>query len=472
MSELVHGVKLKFELPFKLPAPVSFPFELIGDFRPITRIPKYDYSLEKKIMKDIVKQKQEDQFNMLKQAQQQLSMVDLIASRKSRHKGKEPDRTAEESRLQRARSESGASKQSASAAGGPHASTSAGPEPLQGQPRPQQAPAANDTKVDAAPPVDTLAVDPSLQAERPHSAGPGIPLAQTAAGVISTTAAKSQEFPLPPPGAAQTGAGPGSAAPSQPIQHAGPAQYVARPGLQPRPKLQFPAPGPPRSEAGPGVGPMGFVMPQRAEQHYRPGTIPGLAAAGTNSNVGFTSMVELPLHRPQQGAASLPASVPIQPNPHSTMLNSGGSSSSNNRLSASFGVGPPASNPPRQSLEPSPLRPALPPKPAEWQNTPNSGVAGSLRPAAGSSMPPPVPPRRAQPQQDPAAPAIPPKPFTTFSEFDYEADGQGSSDSAGHVEQLNTLLSMGFSRPQAIHALEMYDYDVNKASNYLIDKAL
>ncbi|KAJ2025059.1 hypothetical protein IWW57_003515, partial [Coemansia sp. S610] len=93
MNEHVQGVKLRFELPFKLPAPVSFPFESIGDFRPISRIPKYDFSLEKKIMKEISKQKQEDQFDMLRQAQQQLSMVDLIASRKNRHKGKEPERT-------------------------------------------------------------------------------------------------------------------------------------------------------------------------------------------------------------------------------------------------------------------------------------------------------------------------------------------------------------------------------------------
>ncbi|KAJ1718180.1 hypothetical protein LPJ53_006638, partial [Coemansia erecta] len=71
-------------------------------------------------------------------------------------------------------------------------------------------------------------------------------------------------------------------------------------------------------------------------------------------------------------------------------------------------------------------------------------------------------------------PAIPPKPYMAFSEFDYASDDHsalGSSSQTGHVEQLNTLLSMGFSRPQAIHALEMYDYDVNKASNYLIDKA-
>ncbi|KAJ1718289.1 hypothetical protein LPJ53_006587, partial [Coemansia erecta] len=45
-------------------------------------------------MKEIAKQKQADQYNSLKQAQQQLAMVDLIASRKNRHKGKEPDRSS------------------------------------------------------------------------------------------------------------------------------------------------------------------------------------------------------------------------------------------------------------------------------------------------------------------------------------------------------------------------------------------
>ncbi|KAJ2889641.1 hypothetical protein GGI21_006488, partial [Coemansia aciculifera] len=127
MNEHVQGVKLRFELPFKLPAPVSFPFESIGDFRPISRIPKYDFSLEKKIMKEIAKQKQDDQFNMLRQAQQQLSMVDLIASRKNRHKGKEPERTAQGSvtptpAITKPRSDSGVTRPQSAAATGVYSS--------------------------------------------------------------------------------------------------------------------------------------------------------------------------------------------------------------------------------------------------------------------------------------------------------------------------------------------------------------
>ncbi|KAJ1801977.1 hypothetical protein LPJ75_006328, partial [Coemansia sp. RSA 2598] len=94
MAELVQGVKLKYELGGSLPKPVSFPFESIGDYRPVSQIPKYDFTLEKQIMKEIAKQKQTEQYNALKQAQQQLTMVDIIASRKNRRKGKEPDRSS------------------------------------------------------------------------------------------------------------------------------------------------------------------------------------------------------------------------------------------------------------------------------------------------------------------------------------------------------------------------------------------
>ncbi|KAJ1841214.1 hypothetical protein LPJ57_010371, partial [Coemansia sp. RSA 486] len=142
------------------------------------------------------------------------------------------------------------------------------------------------------------------------------------------------------------------------------------------------------------------------------------------------------------------------------------------------------------------VQPVLPPKPEEWKihpqgsgakassNANNAGASPSSLPtsAYGGSSAPALPARnqnqrwqqQQQQQQGPSPPAIPPKPFMAFSEFDYASDevsGMGSSSQTGHVEQLNTLLSMGFGRPQAIHALEMYDYDVNKASNYLIDKA-
>ncbi|KAJ2690032.1 hypothetical protein IWW39_000998 [Coemansia spiralis] len=276
MNEHVQGVKLRFELPFKLPAPVSFPFESIGDFRPISRIPKYDFSLEKKIMKEISKQKQEDQFDMLRQAQQQLSMVDLIASRKNRHKGKEPERTFQ-----------------AVAAGGGVTSPLTKPRSDSGVTRPQSA---------------------------------------AASGVYaSTEAGKRKQAELSTP-------------------------------LKPQPKPQKPA----------------------------------------------------------QGPSDVPAQFGASMSPADTIATAQGS----------------------QVERPHSAEPVL----------------------------------TIMKQSDPAAPAIPPKPFASFSEFDYARDEPSGSStleqSSGHVEQVSTLVSMGFSRPQALQALEMYDYDVNKASNYLIDKAV
>ncbi|KAJ2528625.1 hypothetical protein IWW43_005324, partial [Coemansia sp. RSA 1935] len=146
-----------------------------------------------------------------------------------------------------------------------------------------------------------------------------------------------------------------------------------------------------------------------------------------------------------------------------------------NRFSTSFGSGPNVASSHTNQIT-APSQPALPPKPDEWkpQSTPTSEP---LHPRPSSSTDaPPIPPRRTwnQSQQEPRPPALPPKP-SAFTEFDYAVDGPSdlvSSEPADHVEQLGALLSMGFSRPQAIHALEMYDYDVNKASNYLIDKAM
>ncbi|KAJ1937065.1 hypothetical protein FBU59_004865, partial [Linderina macrospora] len=151
-------------------------------------------------------------------------------------------------------------------------------------------------------------------------------------------------------------------------------------------------------------------------------------------------------------------------------------------FSASYGALPSRS----EASPNSPARPVLPPKPAEWQpgvtSQPTSTDEGnsanriSNPPAPSGQQPPVMPPRR--PQQDPQAPALPPKPFPSFSEYDFAPDvpdqpaaASSSGQGGGHVEQLRTLMNMGFSEPQAIQALEMYDYDVNKASNYLIDNA-
>ncbi|KAJ1734262.1 hypothetical protein LPJ61_001166 [Coemansia biformis] len=328
MSDLVQGVKLKFELPFTLPVPVSFPFESIGDFRPITRIPKYDYALEKRIMKDIKRQKQEDQFSMLRQAQQQLSMVDLIASRKTRHKGKEPERKSMAvvpsigaGSLLKPSSEGGVGRQQGDTAlSGPYMS---GIQDAYLAPRPANAPFGVGVRPGAGVQPQATAAPPSL------GLGFGYP------GVVRPSPGQQRPQPQPPA-----------------IQHQLRPQQTALPHQQPQPSL-------------------------RADQH------------------------------------------PAAHNP---------------RFSTSFGMGSGAPGAAQMLQAAAAMRPALPPKPDEWK----------------------------------------PQPFEAFSEFDYATGApgsMGSSDSAGHVEQLNLLLGMGFSQPQAIHALEMYDYDVNQASNYLIDKA-
>ncbi|KAJ2475733.1 hypothetical protein IWW56_005281 [Coemansia sp. RSA 2131] len=472
MSELVQGVKLKFELPFKLPTPVSFPFELIGDFRPITRIPKYDYSLEKKIMKEIAKQKQQDQFNMLKQAQQQLSMVDLIASRKNRHKGKEPDRntmaaasSSGNGQLLKPSSESGVSRLENSAP-----AETAALRPEQSLARQQSSnldTSATTLAVSAATPADELAAVPIVRVERPHSAGPGVPAAHSAAGP-SPDVVYSQ---------AQMSFGTSPAASIQPLHHLGPVQYppgpqppspAKPPGLYQPPTLtQVPAQRPPN-------GTMGFAVRPIPNHQQHTSAAPAFAlGGGPSTNIGFHSMVDLPVNRPrpQPQLQPRPQGIPMQQQQPALRPPTSGF----NRFSTSFGSGPNVASSHTNQIT-APSQPALPPKPDEWKLQ-STSTSEPLQPRPSSSTDaPPIPPRRNwnQSQQEPRPPALPPKP-SAFTEFDYAVDGPSdlvSSEPADHVEQLGTLLSMGFSRPQAIHALEMYDYDVNKASNYLIDKAV
>ncbi|KAJ2846932.1 hypothetical protein IWW36_004112 [Coemansia brasiliensis] len=462
MSELIQGVKLKFELPFTLPKPVSFPFESIGDFRPITRIPKYDYSLEKKIMKEIAKQKQEEQFNMLKQAQQQLSMVDLIASRKNRHKGKEPEKadarpssSGGETRLLKPQSESGTSR----------LQNSAPAESMD-----LQSPHQQDVKADTpatthttllATPGDNLTMVPTVKVERPHSAGPGVPTTQSSMSQSSNAAPVHSQATTTT--AAAAAARPEAIASSYPTHQIGHAENLKKP--------------PAITPQHPTNMPLGFAIRPAPSQPLRP-----LAMSGASgSNVGFHSMVDLPLNRPPQQQPQQQQPQPhlyqhVQPRPqmrpvHQQQLTPASTrpDASAFRFSTSFGNNATPTNMLQSSQDSTAMRPVLPPKPDEWKpQSSGSGFGGSSISSAGA---PPVPPRRKQSLQNP--PAIPPKPLA-FSEFDYAADGPsalGSIESPDHVEQLSTLLSMGFSRPQAIHALEMYDYDVNKASNYLIDKA-
>ncbi|KAJ2078729.1 hypothetical protein H4R24_004282 [Coemansia sp. RSA 988] len=483
MSELVQGVKLKFELTFQLPAPVSFPFESIGDFQPITRIPKYDYSLEKKIVKDIAKQKQDDQFSMLRQAQQQLSMVDLIASRKHRHKGKEPERAG--ATLGGASSESGVSRLQAAGSTEADDSTSAPEtEDLHAQ---KQAKAVQPANAGITPSAsEGFTAEPSNkpsdianqpQAEQPHSVSASASAAQSGANQRpdQSTEGNSQQATASNSTNAQAALGTADFVSSHQPNCAGLTQYPGRPPQQPQ-HHPHAKQAPQQGNYQMASGPIGFAIRPSAQQFSSASGISSSApSSGPGAGPAFSNMASnIPFSRPQIRVPPQQAKQqqPIPP-PVSMAAHINPPASLNPRFSTTFGMGLPPANSHPPPREEAPARPSLPPKPDEWKPQASNMASVQASPTASSSRPPTLPTRN-QNSQDPAAPAIPPKPFA-FNEFDYAADepnGTGPSDSADHVEQLNILLSMGFSRPQAIHALEMYDYDVNKASNYLIDKEL
>ncbi|KAJ1824541.1 hypothetical protein LPJ60_000684 [Coemansia sp. RSA 2675] len=510
MNEHVQGVKLRFELPFKLPAPVSFPFESIGDFRPISRIPKYDFSLEKKIMKEISKQKQEDQFDMLRQAQQQLSMVDLIASRKNRHKGKEPERTFQAvaagggvtSPLTKPRSDSGVTRPQSAAASGVYASTEAGKRkqaelstPLKPQPKPQK-PAQGPSDVPAQfgasmSPADTIATAQGSQVERPHSAEPVLTISQPAAAVRPVQPTASQQFAASATAATYrpTYQPAGNSMSTPTASMAGmPPNFHQSAAIRPQGNMQQSQPAlqtgmyRPIASVTPSMYPSpnfttGYPAQSSVGQQASLNAIAPSSGLGSVLSPGMSNMAPRPMQQ-QQLQPQFQTHMQIPPSQQQQQLQYG---QPGLPMASPQPISAPRIEPKPSWMQETPSRPALPPKPDEWKlgasTQPSLPAIEPAQPSsANTSGPLPLPPRRIVKQSDPAAPAIPPKPFASFSEFDYARDEPSGSStleqSSGHVEQVSTLVSMGFSRPQALQALEMYDYDVNKASNYLIDKAV
>ncbi|KAJ2700855.1 hypothetical protein FB645_004861 [Coemansia sp. IMI 203386] len=465
MAELVQGVKLKYELGSTLPKPVSFPFESIGDYRPVSQIPKYDFTLEKQIMKEIAKQKQTEQYNALKQAQQQLTMVDIIASQNAVTKPNSNPAVA--------------SAASQSAAGVSIAATSetAGNGVFDTKPgrSDSTAAASSGAAVSESSAIAPAAYAPA-QAQQPVPAP--APSAQTAGAVYGPHKVNVQQQPQPQP---------------QQLQLQASMQPAMRPMLQQqhmRPQMQS-------VHQIANNGHMGFIIPSSSagQQQGRPVfSMPQSSPASTGS--AGPAGVFPPFQRQQQHPMHQPAQTPTMAQPQQMGASPAHSAYASAQPGFSSSLPSWQSTPPQKETAAS-VQPVLPPKPEEWKihpqgsgakassNANNAGASPSSLPtsAYGSSSAPALPARnqnqrwqqqQQQQQQGPSPPAIPPKPFMAFSEFDYASDevsGMGSSSQTGHVEQLNTLLSMGFGRPQAIHALEMYDYDVNKASNYLIDKA-
>lgn len=119
---------------------------------------------------------------------------------------------------------------------------------------------------------------------------------------------------------------------------------------------------------------------------------------------------------------------------------------------------PPRPTSPSRSTSPVPAVPIRPPKYYAGASTPSPAGSPALASAtlpvftepaqyrALAGTPPPLPP----------LPPLPPQPT-------------GGDIQPGDKHQVAELMNMGFSRQQAVDALEKNDYDMSKATNFLLD---
>ncbi|GJJ78751.1 hypothetical protein EMPS_11110 [Entomortierella parvispora] len=217
---------------------------------------------------------------------------------------------------------------------------------------------------------------------------------------------------------------------------------------------------------------------QQQQQRHSTGGISGMTSAQQQARFGSASPSPPPLPPPPRGMNASPSSgtaqtvsgpisrppVPARPN------RAGDTTSSDLPANASTGVAGDHVVTLDRSM--TPPRPPLPPPPPtsmmQGGATPGSGANGSpaLRPALR-----PRPPKDhdvftglTTPSKTPALPG-------SFPEDNSSVDQQQQVVSAPpHAETLiNQLLNMGFTREQSRGALEKYDYDLEKATNHLLD---
>ncbi|KAG0223468.1 hypothetical protein BGW41_005583 [Actinomortierella wolfii] len=153
---------------------------------------------------------------------------------------------------------------------------------------------------------------------------------------------------------------------------------------------------------------------------------------------------------------------------------------------------------PRLPLTSGSNQPPVPARPSQFQlgsspmesvvitdRSMNASIGGN-----GSGGPPPRPPLPPPPRQSSASPALPPHPSRIGDGLDgpgvLGGDGTGgvghedlASNMSSPEQQLplppnasmliDQLVNMGFTREQSREALEKYDYDLEKASNHLLD---
>ncbi|KAJ1919297.1 hypothetical protein H4219_002059 [Mycoemilia scoparia] len=92
MYEPVVDIPMQFKLPFEVPSMVTNPFDQIRETQTVRQIPKYDFSLEVKVINEAKRQQEEDALQEAQKISEQLAMMEHQYNKKASGKGKEPEK--------------------------------------------------------------------------------------------------------------------------------------------------------------------------------------------------------------------------------------------------------------------------------------------------------------------------------------------------------------------------------------------
>ncbi|OLY78140.1 hypothetical protein AYI68_g7821 [Smittium mucronatum] len=84
----LEGVRLIYRLPFELPKPVNLPADFISETKSVKDIPSYDFDLERRITREELKYKQQEEMQKMVQAQQQLFVMEYLFEKNKKQKDK------------------------------------------------------------------------------------------------------------------------------------------------------------------------------------------------------------------------------------------------------------------------------------------------------------------------------------------------------------------------------------------------
>ncbi|KAJ1975923.1 hypothetical protein H4R35_002924 [Dimargaris xerosporica] len=465
---VVADVPFGAQFGFELPTPVSLPFDYIMVTDSVSSIPKYDFSLEKKLANEMEDRRRREQLEALTDAQKKRNAEHILPARQHASTSSPLMATRHTLSLDHRHSVA-VSGHGLATLGRPTSSASALPF---GRP-------ASADLTQKIPVVESA----NALSPRPHAATPDPPKPPLTASYVAYSSPKithhtgyaTSSHPLP----TATTAPPSSTAESA----MSPAASFA---ILPNPQAMNASPsahtmGPPQSSAPMSPPPTtvgALPFNQHQHQQYLPQTSNPPSSSGypTLSSPPAISMAQQWSQSPPVYSANYPLTMPI----------SAPASSPPSHPPAATG----SCYPPSSHRYDYPLNPALPPRPYPTA-TPRPPIPN---PPSVGPAPPPLPPKTFQlsdydyiqsahpntllpppPNSMPSAGYPDPAPSVMPDHNQYLGQaalsplGPTGEDDESTVEQVRQLIAMGFSRTQAVHALEAYDYDLAKATNYLLD---